>query len=47
MIKDYKIFLEHILESIEAVEEYSLGVTKKDFLASREKQDSILRRLKL
>jgi len=39
MKKDPKIFLEHILQWIERVEEYVEGVTKKEFLESVQLQD--------
>lgn len=31
MKKDPKIFIEHILESIQIIEEYIKGITKDDF----------------
>ncbi len=34
-----------ILESCEAIREYILGVSKKQFLVSREKQDAVIRRI--
>ena len=47
MKKDPKIFLEHILQCIERVEEYVEGVTKKQFLESVQLQDSIIRRIEI
>jgi len=47
MKKDPKIFIEHILESIQIIEEYIKGITKDDFLKSREKQDAIIRRIEI
>ncbi|KPV63427.1 MAG: hypothetical protein AOA66_0903 [Candidatus Bathyarchaeota archaeon BA2] len=35
MKKDPKIFIEHILESMERIEEYTKGITKDEFLSSR------------
>ena len=34
MKKDASVFLKHILESIERIEEFTKGVSKKDFLDS-------------
>jgi|SRR3990167_2694372 len=47
MKKDYTVFLKHILESIEAIEKYTENLTDESFLASQEKQDSIIRRLEI
>lgn len=47
MTKDPIIDLEHILYSIELIEKYSKNVTKKDFLASTQLQDSIVRRIEV
>jgi uncharacterized protein with HEPN domain len=40
MKKDPKIFIEHILESIEAIQEYLKGFSK-------EKQDAVIRRMEI
>ncbi|VAW16929.1 hypothetical protein MNBD_BACTEROID05-1050, partial [hydrothermal vent metagenome] len=47
MTKDPTIFLRHILESIEIIEEFRKGVNKSDFLRSVEKQDAIVRRIEV
>jgi uncharacterized protein with HEPN domain len=47
MKKDAKIFLGHILESIELIESYTKKVSKKEFLASRQIQDSVIRRIEI
>ena len=47
MKKDPKIFLEHILQCIERIEEYTEGITKKQFLQSVQLQDSIIRRIEI
>ncbi|MEM3061862.1 MAG: DUF86 domain-containing protein [Candidatus Bathyarchaeia archaeon] len=47
MKKDPLIFIKHILESIEAIEEYLKDLSKKDFLGSREKQDAVIRRIEI
>jgi uncharacterized protein with HEPN domain len=45
--KDPRIFLDHIRYSISLIEEYSLNVTKDDFLSSTQLQDSIIRRIEI
>ena len=47
MRKDPKIFIEHILESIETIKEYIKDLKKEEFLASREKQDAVIRRIEI
>jgi len=47
MKKDPRIFIEHILECIELIEDYTRGVTKEDFIKSRQLQDSVIRRLEV
>ncbi|NCO25042.1 DUF86 domain-containing protein [Candidatus Parcubacteria bacterium] len=47
MQKDPKIFLEHILESTEFIEEYTAGITKTEFLKLREKIDAVVRRIEI
>jgi uncharacterized protein with HEPN domain len=47
MKKDPGIFIEHILESIERIEEYTKGLSKEDFLRSSEKQDAVIRRIEI
>lgn len=47
MKKDPSIFLKHILESIDAIEEYLEQVDEEEFYTSREKQDLIIRRLEI
>ena len=42
MEKDPKIFLGHILESIEFIEEYTAGISQSEFSQSREKVDAVL-----
>lgn len=46
-MKNYKIFLEHILESIKHIEEYTEEKTKDDFLKSVPLQDMVIRRLEI
>lgn len=47
MTKDPKVFLRHILESIEQIEQYSAGKSKEEFLASTQIQDAVMRRLEI
>jgi len=47
MRKDPRIFIEHILESIEAIEEYIEEMTKDEFLSSRKTQDAVIRRIEI
>ncbi|MBI2459846.1 MAG: DUF86 domain-containing protein [Parcubacteria group bacterium] len=47
MEKDNNVFLEHILESIEFIENYTAGLSEENFFNSMEKQDAIIRRLEI
>jgi len=47
MKKDPMILIEHILESIGAIEEYIDNVTKAEFLNSRKTQDAVIRRIEI
>jgi len=47
MKKDPAIFLEHILESIERIEEFTKGTSKENFLNSVQLQDSVIRRIEI
>jgi len=47
MKKNSKIFLTHILDSINLVEEYLKGKSKLDFLNSKQLQDSVIRRIEI
>jgi uncharacterized protein with HEPN domain len=47
MKKDPKIFLAHIVECIDLVEEYSQGITQASFLEDRVLQDAVIRRLEV
>jgi uncharacterized protein with HEPN domain len=47
MKKDPRVFLGHILESITLVEEYTTNVTEKEFLSSKQLQDSVIRRIEI
>lgn len=47
MKKDPAIFLQHILESIQAIEEYTKGFSEESFLRDRRTQDAVVRRLEI
>ena len=47
MKKDAKIFVEHILECIDLIEEYVKDKTEDDFLRSVQLQDSVIRRIEI
>lgn len=47
MKKNVKIFLEHILESINLIEKYIKDREKSDFLKFTQLQDSVIRRIEI
>ena len=47
MKKDPKIFLQHILESIKQVEQYTGGITREEFFKLIQVQDAVIRRLEI
>ena len=47
MRKDPKIFIDHVLECIERIEEYTEGITKNEFLNSGQVQDAVIRRIEI
>lgn len=44
MKKDPQVFIGHVLECIEKIEEYTKGKSKQDFLNSTQLQDAVIRR---
>ncbi len=46
-MKDDRVFIHHILESIELINEYVKDVNMKEFLLSTQTQDSVIRRLEI
>lgn len=42
-----RVFLEHILESRQIIQEYVSSMTKEAFLTSRQAQDAVIRRLEI
>lgn len=47
MKKDPKIFIAHVLECIELIEEYVEGITKDEFFSSLQLQDAVIRRIEI
>lgn len=47
MKKDSAVFLKHILECIDLIEEYVKDLSKEDFKENIELQDAIIRRLEI
>ncbi len=47
MTKDSQIFLGHIIESIEMIEEYIAKLTKAEFFKNRVIQDAVVRRFEI
>jgi uncharacterized protein with HEPN domain len=47
MKKDPKIFIEHVLDCIERIEEYVEGITKDRFFSSGQLQDAVIRRIEI
>ena len=47
MKKDPSIFLEHVLECIDLIGEYTKGKTKEEFLGSKKFQDAVIRRIEV
>jgi uncharacterized protein with HEPN domain len=47
MRKDPKIFLGHIIESIEAIEQHTKGTSKDDFFKNIMVQDAVIRRIEI
>lgn len=47
MKKDITIFLEHILDSIDKIEEFTKDTTEEQFYNSVQLQDSVIRRIEI
>lgn len=47
MNKDPKIFLEHMIESMDLIDSFTVDCTLEEFLECREKQDAVVRRLEI
>ena len=47
MKKDVRIFLAHILESIELIEVFLRNISKEEFMESIQLQDAVVRRLQI
>jgi uncharacterized protein with HEPN domain len=46
-VKDPRLFLEHIAESIDLIRDYIEGMSRAEFIAARQVQDAVLRRLEI
>lgn len=46
-MKDDKVFIDHILESINAIEDFSKGLTKEELKSNRMKQSAIVREIEI
>ncbi len=46
-MKDPKLFLDHILESIRLIKNYTDGISEKQFLSSLQLQDAVMRRIEI
>ncbi len=47
MIRDARLYLDDILDSINLINQYLEGVTEEQFHISKEKQDSVVRRIEI
>lgn len=47
MKRDMRLYIKDILESIEAIEEYTKGITEEEFYKNKQIQDAVLRRLEV
>ena len=47
MKKDPNVFIKHILECIELIEDYSKNVPERKFVKTQSLQDAIIRRLEI
>jgi uncharacterized protein with HEPN domain len=47
MKKDPRVYIEHVLENIERIEEYLKEIPKDEFLSSRRTQDAVIRRIEV
>lgn len=47
MKRDDSVYLNHILDSISQLEEYTKGLTKEEFLSTRLVQDGTIRQIEI
>ncbi|MBI5598199.1 MAG: DUF86 domain-containing protein [Deltaproteobacteria bacterium] len=47
MKKDARVFIEHVLECIGLIEDYTRGKTEGDFFSSVQLQDAVIRRIEI
>jgi len=46
-MRDYKLYLKDILESLEKIEEYTLDVDEEKFIVDQKLQDAVIRRIEI
>ncbi len=47
MNRDVRVYIEDVLESISAIEEYTQTITEEEFYVNRQVQDAVLRRFEI
>mgnify|MGYP001603507164 FL=1 len=47
MIRDYKLYLKDIKDSIQLIERYAEGISEEQFIKSIDVQDKVIRRLEI
>lgn len=47
MTKDYSIFIQHIFDCIQIINEYTKGMSKEDFLNNKLVQDAVIRNFEI
>ena len=47
MVKQPKVYIQHMLTSLKLIEKYLHGKSKDDFLSSEQLQDAVIRRLEI
>lgn len=47
MKRDFRVYLDDILESIERIEEYTKGMSEEEFLKTVPTQDAVIRRFEI
>ena len=47
MSKDEEVLLNHVIEAIEHIEEYTEGLTKEEFIEDEKTQDAVIRRIEI
>ncbi len=47
MIKNHKVFIQHIMNSITDIKSFTKGVTESSFYSNKEKQSAVVRQLEI